>query len=89
MSLAINDSLMMPFNGLTASFNQTYHEKVNQVERPRLNETNLDPECYKDGAQNITHSRLLRNWDWELGQSTERSLRRDTKDSPSPFKKDW
>ena len=76
MSLAINDSQMMLLNGFTASFHQVYHEKVYKVQRPRLNETNLDPDCYKDGPNNITHSRILRNWDWDLGITHEYSAKK-------------
>ena len=98
MSLAINDSLMMPFNALGASFQQVYHEKVNKVARPRLNETNLDPDCYKDGPGNITHSRMLRNWDWELAggtpgdKSTQKKEKRGLgaqRAGDSPLKKEW
>ena len=88
---------MMPFNGLGASFQQVHHERVNRVARPRLNETNLDPDCYKDGPGNITQSRMLRNWDWELaGTPADRSTQKKEKRGhaaqragESPLRKEW
>lgn len=60
----INDSVLYPLNGGTAvSFSRTYHELQNSVARPRLNETNMDPELLRE-ADDLEQSQqlLLKRW---------------------------
>lgn len=47
---ALNESVMNPVAGFGASFDLTYFEKKHGLQRPRLNETNIDPDIIKDGS---------------------------------------
>ena len=48
-SAVINDSVLYPYTGQSASsFSQTFHELTHGVVRPRLNETSMDPELCSD-----------------------------------------
>lgn len=59
-----NDSVLYPLTGGTAlSFSRTFHEITNGVIRPRLNETNMDPELLRE-ADDLEASQqlLLKKW---------------------------
>ena len=45
----INDSVQNNVSGFSLSFSRTYIEKIRGVERPRLNETSMDPDFYMAG----------------------------------------
>lgn len=45
----INDTIQNSMYGYSMNYSITYFEKINNVERPRLNETNLDPGLLGDG----------------------------------------
>ena len=66
----VNDSVFNPTPGFTTSFNKTYFELKNAVERPRLNETNMDPEMFKveeeSKANDISYSRMITKWNFDL-----------------------
>lgn len=73
VSHVINDSIMNSIPGFNTSFQRTHFEIENNVERTRLNETNMDPDMLKefgDGTKNDdqTYS-MLKHWDWELNTS--------------------
>ena len=66
----INESVYCPTRFAT-SFSKTYTEHQLGVERPRLNETNMDPDTCKEGDGEETradrsYSRVIRNWDWDM-----------------------
>lgn len=48
ISQVLNDSMMNAVQGHNASFSKTHFEIKNGVERPRLNETNMDPDMLKE-----------------------------------------
>ena len=67
----INDSVVNPVAGFSTSFSLTYHELENGVERPRLNESSIDPDFFRDdgsskGGNDCSYSAVIRNWDWEM-----------------------
>lgn len=69
----INDPIQISMHGYSMNYSLTYFEKINNVERPRLNETNLDPGLLGDvdqqpsRAQDRSYSRVIKNWDWDIG----------------------
>ena len=74
----INESIHYPVGGYSATYSKTYIEKLLGVERPRLNETSVDPDILKDisvdgsgsgdrSRQERSFSQVMKNWDWELG----------------------
>lgn len=69
----INDTIQIPNLGYSMNYSVTYFEKINNVERPRLNETNIDPGLLGDAdaqpsrAQDRSLSRVIKNWDWDIG----------------------
>jgi len=73
---AINESIMNPVAGFGASFDLTYFEKIHGMQRPRLNETNIDPDMIRDGTFGGDHSgsigvvgsdsMIARNWAWDI-----------------------
>ena len=50
VNLALNESVMNPVAGFGASFDLTYFEKKHGLQRPRLKETNIDPDIIKVGS---------------------------------------
>ena len=48
ISQVINDSVMNPGPGHNDSFQRTHFEITNNVERTRLNETNMDPDLLNE-----------------------------------------
>ena len=50
----LGESIHYPAAGYSASFKKTYVEKLLEVERPRLNETNVDPQILK-GLQSLAN----------------------------------
>lgn len=85
-----NESYHYPVIGQSATYSRTYIEKVLGVERPRLNDTSIDPDILKNFSVDCTRIRNLREslnsqsikkWDWELGTgrlSTDPDERLDT-----------
>jgi len=53
------------------------------VERPRLNETSMDPDMYKEEeeskANDRSYSRMLYKWDWDLETVPEEQEKRQGK----------
>ena len=66
----INESIWNPIGGFSTSFKRSFYERKFGVERPRLNETNIDPDLYGllaepeeiDGEQSM--SRVIKDWQW-------------------------
>ena len=79
LSLLINESVMNAVPGFSTSFQLTHFERTNNVERPRLNETNMDPDVLKelgDETKNINQTySMLKHWDWELNTSARPQVR--------------
>ena len=76
VSPVINDSIMNAIPGFKTSFQRTHFEIENDVERTRLNETNMDPDMLKEFGDDTknddqTYS-MLKHWDWELNTSARR-----------------
>lgn len=71
----INDTIHDSTYGYGVSFDLSYYERINSVQRPRLNESNIDPGLLiddddKDGkAHDRSYSRVIKNWDWDLHTS--------------------
>ena len=61
---------MYPHSGFGASFDVSYFEKVHGVQRPRLNETNLDPDIIRGGGADASsmheYSILAKNWNMDI-----------------------
>ena len=70
-TINLSYSLKRSLIDCNSTFDLTYHERVHGVQRPRLNETNVDPRiiaCDDDDVgtlRGIDHSlsRVLHNWD--------------------------
>lgn len=69
----INESIHYPAAGYSATYTKTYIEKMLGVERPRLNETSVDPDLFKDfpeGSRDRSRldrssiSKVMKNWDF-------------------------
>jgi len=58
-------SLKRTLINCNATFDLTYHERIHGVQRPRLNETNVDPRIIAAVDDDIgrSFSRVLQNWD--------------------------
>lgn len=66
--------MLNPVPGFGTSFGLTYYEKKHGVQRPRLNETNFDPDLSRAGIDDKSFSRLAKNWAWDV------SVRKDYED---------
>lgn len=74
----VNDTIPDSALGHGTSFDLTYYERINNVQRPRLNESNIDPSLLIDDeddddkggrAHDRSYSRIIKNWDWDLHTS--------------------
>jgi len=74
----VNDTIPDSAHGYGTNFDLTFYERTNNVQRPRLNESNIDPGLLSlmdddDDKGGRTHdrsySRVIKNWDWDLQTS--------------------
>ena len=72
---------MNPVSGFGTSFDLTYFERKHGRQRPRLNETNIDPDFIKDRsdsksllsrALDKSDSAIALNWAWDISIASQK-----------------